>query len=310
VYCANGSVKDPPGAEPEAECAEAAIKCKSGQWGSYGVCTNCGAGTVPNAARSACVYCPSGKVKDPSGAVAEAECVDAADHCLSGQWASYGSCVTCGAGTVPNDARSACVYCPNGQVKYPAGAEPAATCVAAAERCGTGQWGSYGVCTNCGAGTVPNEGRTACVYCPNGKVKFPTGAGDTAECAEAAIKCSIGQWGSYGVCTNCGSGTVPKDDRTACVYCPTGQVKHPAGSNANGVCVLAECVCTTSQWGSYGVCTSCGANTVPKFDRTGCEYCPSGKIFKDGICKAAVCKDISLRRRHASVASTASSPAP
>ena len=65
--------------------------------------------------------------------------------------------------------------------------------------------------------------------------------------------------GTGGICSRCGAGTQPAEDRLACEDCPTGFV------------------------GTAGTCSvECAAGTQPNEDRTACEPCATGSYSADG----------------------------
>jgi hypothetical protein len=296
----------------------------------------CGIGLVWNGVT--CV-CPRGKVKDTSNP--EGGCIPAAAVCGLAQVGRNDICNNCPGGMVAETTRMSCVHCslrpgdpiqpgvPAG-VKWPPGSDPSpyappgtqdpnAVCELAKDRCGTGQIGSYGVCTTCPGGQVGNAMRALCVPCAPGLVKYPfslSGAKvaynsppanqePTATCVDAAPKCDAGQWGNNGVCTNCLGGQVPLSptDRTNCEYCPNGTVKHPPGTGTTALaaantqdptatCIPADCKCGCGEWAFRGFCLVCGSGS-PKADKTGCEPCPTDKKAVAGICKDRMCPVIS-----------------
>jgi hypothetical protein len=137
---------------------------------------------------------------------------------------------------------------------------------------------------------VPDADRINCVECLDGTVKSPPGTNNAGVCVAANTVCAAGQIGSGGICVDCTAGKVPNAGRTSCEYCAAGKVKNPPGTNSDGVCVYAECVCTPSQVGVEGVCTDCDVSALPNEDRTSCVVCTG--FIQNGVCKAAECAGI------------------
>jgi hypothetical protein len=178
--CAAGKVKDPPGESAGGVCEAASDVCGAAQYSVDGACTNCAGNLVPNAARDACESCVAGKVKVPAGATADGVCKDATGICEVGQIGQNSVCFTCTGSVVPNTARTACVGCDAGKVKFPAGVDTQSVCVFAECICTPSQVGINGVCTDCEANEVPDVNRASCVAC-DGFVQ--SGVCKPAECA-------------------------------------------------------------------------------------------------------------------------------
>jgi hypothetical protein len=224
-----------------------------------GVCTPCGVNHVADATRLFCKPCQTGYVKDPPGVQVDATCklsTPGPVTCQAGQILVNGICNTCPGGQVPNDAGSACDWCPTGFIKQPAalsgkvasqgstGSEqdPAATCLTAVGKCRTGEVARNGFCESCPGGQVANAARDTCDWCPTGSIKQPAAlSGKTgsqgsigseqdpfATCVTAVDKCRTGEVARNGFCESCPGGQVASAARDACDWCSVGTIIYPA----------------------------------------------------------------------------------
>lgn len=121
-------------------------------------------GTGPNASNTECVKCTG-------------IAVSSAGHCG----------LTCGAGAMPNEDRTACISCPPGTA------------------------GTNGVCNRCQDGTTPDSSKFGCWYMLDYHVLSLT-------CSFAGVSC-FPSIGSGGMCNQCGPGFGPNGARTSCVPC-------------------------------------------------------------------------------------------
>ena len=223
-------------------------------------CKPCDDGNKPNAARDGCVPC----------GLTEA--------------GRHGICAPCEDGVRPLAGGAICSPCPTAQAtdaRFSSG----------------GRNGGPGRCVACPTGKQPNELKTLCIDCPEGKAGTygqcqdcphgeratsdhvrcqscdPADAGIVLNCpcehgfqasAQGCEPCAGNSAGADGDCTPCGTGRQPNSDRTACEACPAGQATETAD----------------------GSCTLCRDGFTPETtNRNSCQPCRAGWAGKEGICE-------------------------
>lgn len=170
--------------------ASVCVGCAAGTFSAGGcsaACSACGAGTYSSAANaSECTSCPAGTYSTGSGATDASGCVP----CAAGSYATNGTCVKCGAGTVAADAgASSCTACAAGTFAlnstYCAACPPfymSGAGASACSKCSPGYSGAgcapcpantfnalvNGTCVKCAAGTTSAAGASVCAVCPTG----------------------------------------------------------------------------------------------------------------------------------------------
>ena len=266
-----------------------------------GECVECVDDEVPNEAGTACIgSCSAGSHRHPTGC----HLVTVVHVCIAGYHLPGGehwrcrenyvcgadevgggtvSCMTCGAGLVPDSASVSCVSCGSDSAETVAGSctgcgagEVANAGGTACVSCGTDRVeSSPGTCTGCGAGQVPSSSGVECEAC--GERHAETSAGTCVDCGEgmgpdeagtacvtASYTCGADEAGGGTVpCVACGAGEVPNGDASACVAC---------GSNAAEV--------------NAGTCTACGAGEVSDTAGTACVSCGKDAVetSNNGAC--------------------------
>jgi hypothetical protein len=243
-FCEGGFVR---GADGTAQslCEPAAYECKPHEIGFEGECLACNTGEAPVENGSKCETCPPGQVRGVDG-TAETGCEDARSVCKAHEIGEGGMCKPCDKGAAPVEDRSECVTCAPGTVRGKDGlAESGCVPAYPVTECKEYEYAQVGFCEKCSAGKVPNAAYDTCEFCPEGTTRGYSGD-RLSGCLDAGITCCpILQYGSEGVCKECGTGQVSNENHSGCDFCPTGTVRGADGKG-DYPCQPAETICTGS----------------------------------------------------------------
>lgn len=282
--------------------------CKSGYFGTGGICRSCPSGTVgtgvtgctteacackecePGTGGWSCdlcepgTYCPggwsiyscsstdgyTGRPNVYGAKTFEEGCYRCGDGEESDAFNDYVGCVKCSAGRYGEGGK--CTSCPSGYAKTDAVGCTTLEC--ACKKCDQdGYQESYGACVPCSAGSWGTGGKCN-NWCSRDSGYGASGKLGATTMAEACVKCAdgYGQGYSSGVCEKCPYGTYGTGG--VCHYCPDGSIGLKEGAK-------------TEKEG----CLRCPCGTMPRFSGTGagnsCEPCPVGRFGKtptDGNC--------------------------
>ncbi len=234
-----------PGTEPNAEKTEC-IPCESGKRSALGFCEYCEAGTTSSDDRVTC-----------------SECVD------SVRAAHEDQCRACDPGKSPSSGKTVCTPC-----YLP------------------GTYSADGIsCDSCSNGEQPNVDRTSCEPCPAGTA------------------------GTNGVCESCLAGTEPSDDGISCQPCPPGRFgrdgfscdKCEPGSAPNAETGADSCILcgpgSISQTGER--CYPCPERQEPSTDRTAC-FCMA-KTYNQQVFGSTTCDGLSESTSESDIMDTCAS---
>ena len=269
--------------------------CGDDQVGTPGNCRDCGAGSVPNAARTECVRCSDTDQVETAAGGSCRDCGDgteangagtACSACGTDEAGTGGSCDPCVLGEVPNSARTACVDCPAETAANPGQCPPAS--------CGPNEWGTPPNCTECLAGEVPNATNDGC---------DPAGTqGGTGHCTRlgrytegSEVHCA--RWGLLvnarcEFVTECPANSA--DNGSGVCVCDPGFAFNNSAPGTHGttwfyprvctartaaLCGVATepgtCAGTGGTWDSGAATCSCPEGMEPDADRQSCA-CPDG----------------------------------
>ncbi|KAJ6478714.1 hypothetical protein C8R47DRAFT_628055 [Mycena vitilis] len=251
--------------------------------GSSSCTFNCPAGQFVN--NNACTTCPVG-TKSSGGAVI------ACNSCGSNEVSSadHSSCLSCPAGTSPNDSNSACIFnCPAGQFVQ----NNACTACAAGTKSSGGPVTS---CDQCVANTFSAAGASDCTPCPGSQMSDP----GSSSCNQ---HCAAGQYLKAGSCSPCAAGTYSGADTTTCSTCPVNTFSGAGASSCTacpngGTCKAgsthsSQCAppaCLAGKYLDYGRCKNCPRGTFSsKPDSLYCEDCPADTYSDSGATHCTNC---------------------
>ena len=258
-------------------------------------CMQCLPGKAPTQTRDACTPCPDRHAGGlgvchlcPDGTEPDANSFECQD-CGVGTAGRGGSCDDCPPGSEPLDDGTECRAC---QCKQTTDTVDADYCTLlgrgfagcqAGDACAPAQYGGdyYSPlgreCTSCKAGQQPNEGRTECLDCPEGRVSpgdecAPCPAGsepssDKRECASCVGR-SKKHSTDGALCRDCPPGSEPLPNATACVDCARKPVV------VTGLDGTVRNLTGGPLYSSDGsACVACQAGYQPAADRTTCVLC-------------------------------------
>lgn len=255
--------------------ATSCVICGIGRYELAGLCLNCSEGfyqSLPG--QTACTQCPLGNVQGSTGAA---------------------GCGGCGAGTYPNEARSACLQCLPGKFN-PAGKTQCVDCTA-----GTYQSGSAATaCTLCPSGQYSTSNAIQCGDCPPGRVTQQNGTAICIACPPGTFQNVVGQstckacdpgyhapsTGSP-LCLACNPGSYQNETRqTGCKYCTPGRAQPSSLATTCNDCQPGK---ITPTLGSRN-CRDCTVGTYSGVNGSStCSLCPPGSA--QVLSGASVCKD-------------------
>jgi hypothetical protein len=143
---------------------------------------------------------------------------------------------------VSNCAGTACIWCPNGEVKYPAGIDASSICISSDVMCLPGQWSNEG-------DARPKSVRGCATSIePSAQVLSYLPVAASTQRPSVHPRRILRPAPRTGVCKNCPNGQVGNALDTACIWCPNGEVKYPAGNDGTGSCVSSVTTISANAW--------------------------------------------------------------
>eukprot|EP01047_Picozoa_sp_COSAG01_P041826 COSAG01_NODE_3614_length_5866_cov_4.599619_2_plen_1512_part_00 len=224
--------------------------CPNGTFSTNGLsCAPCKPGFGPNAARSGCEQCRSGKYSNFG------ECIQCEfpRRIVTTKDGLSTECLQCDNGKQPDTKQTTCVPCPAGKVTKKSGAE----------------------CTECAkAGTYANKTTLTCLPCAPGKQPDA----DAASC----VRCQGSNYSQDGgQCLPCAPPYVVKEQGAKCGPCAAGQgpVCAEAAWVAGATCAEAlhcsQCIGNTYSNPEHtsGRCDPCKDGTHTNLQKSACPEC-------------------------------------
>lgn len=273
--------------------------CPGGSYNNGNYCRRCPSGSISDYNSFRCTPCPAGQLSNSGRTRCRKRCGSGHFNNLKGR------CRKCLAGTYSSlspidNSVTSCTPCPDGQTSdY--GAKSIGQCHACAPG-GYLFWdsGGYG-CEPCEEGEFNNDHSAEfCKLCPRGTTSKGSNVavGDTNPCflcppgtyspsiqessRRVCLRCEPGWYSDttgLARCKLCPAGSIPSEDRKACVPKDEDTTACPPGQEPKSLHPTLECQrCApgfVSHVPSNTSCHACPESFVPSTDRTNC-VCPVG----------------------------------